>query len=280
MFTKFSNSWNLMKASWGVLKQDKELIVFPILSTIAVIVVTLSFALPIFLIGETAAQSLKEFGVVQYIIGFLFYFVQYFIIIFCNTALVGAAMIRLRGGNPTVGDGFRIAGSRILTILGYSFIAATVGMILRSISERSGLLGKIVVSLLSMAWSLATFLVIPVFIVENVGPIEAIKRSTQLLKKTWGEQIVGNISIGFAFGVIMFALIIAMVFAMIAFAEVLSTGMLVMVISAFVLAFILLALISSTLGSIYEAAVYIYASEGKVSGFFEEDLVKEAFRLK
>lgn len=269
-----------MKASWGVLKQDKELIVFPILSTIAVIVVTLSFALPIFLIGETAAQSLKEFGVVQYVIGFLFYFVQYFIIIFCNTALVGAAMIRLRGGNPTVGDGFRIAGSRILTILGYSFIAATVGMILRSISERSGLLGKIVVSLVNMAWSLATFLVIPVFIVENVGPIEAIKRSTQLLKRTWGEQIVGNISIGFAFGVIMFALIIAMVFAMVAFAEVLSTGMLVMVISAFVLAFILLALISSTLGSIYEAAVYIYASEGKVSGFFEEDLVKEAFRLK
>lgn len=279
MFTKFSNSWNLVKASWEVLKQDKELLIFPVLSTIAVIVVTLSFVLPIIFL-ETALHSLKDAGFVHYLIGFLFYFVQYFIIIFCNTALVGAAIIRLRGGNPTVGDGFRIARSRIFTILGYSFIAATVGIILRSISERSGLIGKIVVSILSMAWSMATFLVIPVFVVENVGPVESIKRSMQLLKKTWGEQIFGNMSMGFAFGLIMFALAVAMVFSVIAVAGTASNTLLFLVIGGFVLAFILLALISSTLGSIYEAAVYIYASEGKVSGFFEDDLVKDAFRLK
>lgn len=279
MFTKFSNSWNLVKASWEVLRQDKELLIFPILSTIAVIVVTLSFILPILFV-ETALHSIREADFIHYLIGFIFYFIQYFIIIFCNTALVGAAIIRLRGGNPTVGDGFRIAGSRVLTILGYAFIAATIGIILRSISERSGLLGKIVVSILSMAWNMATFLVIPVYVVENVGPVESIKRSMQLLKKTWGEQIIGNISIGFAFGIIMVALIIAMIFSIAAIAGTASTALLILVISGFVLAFILLALLSSTLGSIYEAAVYIYASEGKVSGFFEDGLVKEAFRLK
>ena len=280
MFTKLSNSWNLMKASWGVLKQDKELIIFPILSTVAVILVTISFVIPMFFAGFLDQAVLRESGALKYVVGFLFYFIQYTIIIFSNTALVGAAMIRLRGGNPTVSDGFKIAFDHITTILGYAFISATVGMILRAISERSGLLGKLVVSILSFAWSLATFLVIPVLVVENIGPIDAIKRSTSLLKKTWGEQIVGNMSIGFATGFIMIALVIAMIFTIFALAEIMTTAMLIFVISLFVLAFILLALISSTLGSIYEAAVYIYAAEGKTTGFFEENLVSEAFRLK
>src|SRR3989339_262133 len=252
MFTKLSNSWNLMKASWAVLREDKELIIFPILSTVAVILVTISFAVPMFFAGFFDKGVLNDSGILKYVVGFVFYFVQYTIIIFSNTALVGAAMIRLRGGNPTVSDGFKIAFGHITTILGYAFISATVGLILRSISERSGIFGKIVVSILSFAWNLATFLVIPVLVVENIGPIDAIKRSTSLLKKTWGEQIAGNLSI----------------------------GMLIFVISLFVLSFILLALISSTLSSIYEAAVYIYAAEGKTTGFFEERLVSEAFRLK
>jgi hypothetical protein len=104
----------------------------------------------------------------------LFYVVQYFVIFFCNTALVGAAMIRLRGGDPTVGDGFRIAVSRIQPILGYALIAATVGMVLRAISERSGLLGRLVIASVGLAWNLATYLVVPVLVVEDVGPIEAV----------------------------------------------------------------------------------------------------------
>ena len=102
-------------------------------------------------------------------------------IFFCNTALVGAALIRLRGGDPTVADGFRIAASRVGPILGYALIAATVGMVLRAISERSGFLGRLVVSLVGFAWNLATFLVVPVLVVEDVGPIEAVQRSASYL---------------------------------------------------------------------------------------------------
>src|SRR3989339_879136 len=211
MFTKLSNSWNLMKASWAVLREDKELIIFPILSTVAVILVTISFAVPMFFAGFFDKGVLNDSGILKYVVGFVFYFVQYTIIIFSNTALVGAAMIRLRGGNPTVSDGFKIAFGHITTILGYAFISATVGLVT---------------------------------------------------------------------GFITLALVITMVLTMVALAEVLTTGMLIFVISLFVLSFILLALISSTLSSIYEAAVYIYAAEGKTTGFFEERLVSEAFRLK
>ena len=189
----FARSWNLIKAAWGVLSDDKELIVFPIISAIGAILVTIAFAVPEFLLYSAGGNE-----ALGYVLLFLFYLVQYTVIIFANSALVGAAMIRLRGGNPTLGDGFRLASSRFGAILGYALISATVGIILQALSKR-GTLANIVRSLVGMAWNLATYLVVPVLVVENIGPIEAIKRSANLLRRTWGEQIVGGAGMGLVF---------------------------------------------------------------------------------
>ena len=129
---------------------------------------------------------------------FLFYLVQYTVIFFANSALVGAAMIRLRGGDPTLAMVSGLRFSRFGAIFGYALIAATVGIILQALSKR-GTLANIVRSLVGMAWNLATYLVVPVLVVENVGPIEAIKRSANLLRRTWGEQVVGGAGMGLVF---------------------------------------------------------------------------------
>lgn len=190
MFDRLSRSWQLLKASAAVLRADKELLVFPVVSGVLSILVLATFAVPVVLAGWFDATVLEESGfpAAGYIVGFLFYVVQYFVILFCNTALVGAALIRLRGGDPTVGDGFRIASQRLTAILGYAVVSATVGIILRSIAERSGFIGRIVVSFIGLAWGLATFLVVPVLVVEGVGPIEAVKRSSSYLRKTWASR--------------------------------------------------------------------------------------------
>ena len=188
-----SRSWNLVKASWNVLQDDKELVVFPIVSAIALILVTIAFAVPGFFLYAAGGNE-----VLGYVLLFLFYLVQYTVITFANAALVGAAMMRLRGQNPTLGDGFQIAFSRFGAIVGYALIAATVGMILQAISER-GTLGNIVRSILGTAWNLITYLVVPVLVVENVGPIEAVKRSALYLRRTWGEQVVGGAGMGLVF---------------------------------------------------------------------------------
>ena len=193
MFERISNSWKLAKASASVLNADKELMIFPALSAVMLVLVTVAFALPIFL-TENAEGMLQ--GAASYAVAFLFYLVSYFVIFFCNSALVGAAMIRLRGGDPTVADGFRIASSKAGTIFGYALIAATVGMVLRALQERAGFIGKIIIGLIGMAWNLATFLVVPVLVTEDVSPVDAVKRSMTLLKKTWGEQVIGGFSLG------------------------------------------------------------------------------------
>ena len=283
MFQRLANSWELVKASWSVLQADKELIMFPIVSTLASIAVFIAFAIPMALVGvfENVSNG-GEPGMFGYILSFLFYLTMSFVVIFSNSALVGAAMIRLRGGDPTVGDGFRIAMDHVGQIFGYALISATVGIILRWLREKGGIAGQIVSFLGNMAWGLATYLVIPVLVVENIGPVEAIQRSANLLKRTWGEQIAGNFSIGLIFGLIGFGAAVIIGLPLIALAV--STGSVVFVVVAIGIIVTLIAgisLVGSTLNGIYVAAVYRYAVEGEINPvYFSPELVKGAFRVK
>jgi hypothetical protein len=130
MFQRFSNSWALVKASARVLQTDKQLIVFPLVSFVVTLIVTASFVIPLSFTGFFDEDNSGVSAVLYVVAAVAFYLVQYFVIFFANTALVGAAMIRLKGGTPTLGDGFRIAASHSRAILGYAAIAATVGLLL------------------------------------------------------------------------------------------------------------------------------------------------------
>ena len=121
---RFARSWELVKLCWRVLQQDKELIVFPIISTIGVLIVTASFVVPGFFTGFWQGISENGAGPGLWVLIALFYLVEYLVIIFFNAALVSAAIVRLEGGDPTLGDGLRGAWSHIGSILGYAAIAA------------------------------------------------------------------------------------------------------------------------------------------------------------
>lgn len=279
MFETFRRSLELAKASLRVLRSDKELLVFPLISFIALVIVTLSFAVPWALMGGFRELESGGPGITTYVLTFLFYLVTYTVMFFFNTALVGAAMIRLDGGDPTLGDGFRIAFSRLPQIVVYALIAATVGMILRMISERLGLLGQIVSGVVGFAWNIATYLVVPVLVVDRVGPIAAIKRSASLLRKTWGEQLVGNFGIGLVFGLLgVLALIVGvvLVFALAQASVVLAIA--VGVLTALVVGVI--ALVGAAASGIFTASLYRYATQGDPGSTFRGDTIAAAFKPK
>ncbi|MBK6710948.1 MAG: hypothetical protein KA362_07815 [Chloroflexi bacterium] len=277
--SRINNSWQLVKASWSVLLADKELVIFPIISFFASMIVVATFFLPMLFAGVFDAIFAGGMQVVGFVVGFAFYIFLYFVTFFFNSALVGAAMIRLEGGDPTVGDGLRIAFQHISSIFGYAVIAATVGMILRAISERAGFLGRIVVGLIGFAWNVATFLVVPTLVVEGVGPVDGVKRSAALLKKTWGEQLVGNFSIGLIFGLVIFGVILvsSALIVMAAIANLIWLVVALVLLDVMVL--IVLGLISSSLNGIFTAAVYQYATTGE-SKYFDPDMVKNTFKQK
>ena len=277
MIRRFSNSWQLAQSSFAVLRADTELVLFPILSAIGVVLVTASFAVPIFLSGRGAEL---QHNPLSYLLAFLFYFATYFVIFFCNSALVGAAMIRLRGGDPTVMDGLKIAFSHLGAIFGYALLSATVGIILKTIQERAGLFGRIVISIVGFAWNVATFLAVPVLVVEGVGPIAAVKRSAALLKKTWGEQVIGNGGVGLIFGLLIFGLIMISIPILILAASAQSPALLITAIAILTFTFVVLLILNATLSSIYTAALYLYAAEGNAGGNFQTEMIQGAFRPK
>ncbi len=281
MFERFSRSWGLIKASAGVLAKDKELLVFPLLSAACTLVVVAAFVLPA--LGLGALDGLRDGGGVSllaYVLAFLFYLVQYFVIFFFNSALVGAAMIRLDGGDPTVGDGLRIARSKALPILGYAAIAATVGMVLRAIQERAGFVGRLVSGALGVAWTLASFLVVPVLVTRDIGPVDAVKESALLLKKTWGENLIGQGGVGLLFGLLFFALVLLGGAAIIAAATTGNGVLTGLVVAIVIIAMLLAALVQAALSGIYSAALYRYATGAGESEGFDAQLLGQAFRVK
>ena len=280
MFERFARSWTLVKTSWSVLMADKELLVFPAISAVALVLVTASFALPFFGMKGLDALSAGDdepLSAGLTLLGFLFYLSQYFVIFFFNTALVGAALIRLDGGDPTLGDGLRIAGTRFFTILGYACIAATVGMILRLIQERVGFIGQLIVGLLGIGWTLATYMVVPVLAARDVSPVEAVKESAELLKRTWGENVIGQASLGLAFGFIYFIAIVCGVLLVVFASATQSVVLIVLALIVAIGAALAVALVHTALSGIYSAALYRYANDDAGTTGFDQQALKDAF---
>ncbi len=283
MFDRLSRSWNLVKVSWAVLRQDQQLLLFPLISAAATVLVFASFALPMLGLGlfEGAFRGgHRALPLATLVLGFLFYVSLYFVIFFFNAALVGAAMIRLDGGTPTVGDGLRIANSRFWSILGYAAMAATVGIVLRAIQERVGFIGRIIVGMLGMGWTVATYLVVPILVSRDVGPFDAVSESASILKKTWGENVIGQAGVSAAFGFIHMLVIFLGVVLVLAVATTGSVALIGIAVFLALTALALTALVHAALGGIYSAALYRYASQGLASDGFDNSDMQMAFAAK
>ncbi|MFN8422037.1 MAG: DUF6159 family protein [Anaerolineae bacterium] len=279
---RLSNSWRLVKASAAVLRADAELLVFPVVSSVAALIVAASFFVPAWLtgFGQQVMERNADRGIGGYVFLFAFYFVQYVVIFYFNAALVGAAMIRLDGGNPTVADGFRVANAHVANLLGYAAMAATVGVALKALADRGGRAGQTVSRFGGLGWTIATALVVPVLVAEGVGPVDAVKRSAALLKRTWGEQLAGGLGMGFVFGLAFLVTIPIGVVAIVLAAATESAALIVGVVVIFVLALVLIGLVQGALQGIYTAAVYRYAEGKDVGGYFPTELVAAAYRAK
>jgi len=180
----FSKSFLLVKQSALVLKSEREILLFPLLSSLATVIVAFSIFLPAhLLLGGQATKA-----PVSYIILFLFYLVNYFVITFFTTGLVTCTYMKLNGQDPTFADGIANAKKHIGKIFIWALISATVGMFLRLIAERSGIFGRIVLSFIGMAWSLLTYFIVPILAYENLGVVDSIKESGSLFKKNMGRE--------------------------------------------------------------------------------------------
>lgn len=281
---KFSRSWQLVKQSFAILRSDKQLMLFPVLSAVCCLFITLVIGTGGTLIAmpamAAAAANGEQFHPNQsplfMVAIFTLYVANYFVIVFFNVALVGVANSRLMGGTWTFRDGIELAWARKGTILQWALVAATVGMILRTIEERMGIIGRLVMRIIGVAWALACYFVVPVLAFEDLTPIQAVKRSSKLFKDTWGEKVVGGVSFSFVsflltlpgIGILIAAIILGGV-----------KGFLVGF-AFFILYIMMLSVMMSAVQGIFNAALYRYACFKQVPPAFSHDLIASAWAPK
>ena len=328
MAGRIQRSSALFKASWSVLREDKTLLLFPILSSLASLVVIASFAIPVVTLlttdetlrnevittmneasqsnqsdqadqspSEAAAASTEAGGtgdavipegweIAGYAYLFAFYFVTSFVVIFFNAALIAAANERFQGRPTGVGAGISVALKRLPQILGWTLVATTVNLILRAIEERVGLVGKIIVGLIGVGWAIAIYFAVPAVVLEGVGPIGAIKRSGQTIRKTWGESLMIAVGFGLAGIVITVFGIILLVGGGVAIAAAAGGGSAIgmtggiAIATCGVLVLVGWAILSGTLRGITQTALFRFATDGTVVSGFEQHDLEVAFQHK
>jgi hypothetical protein len=254
---RIKNSWELAKVSWSVLRSDKTLAVFPILSAVASLILVGIFA------GLIAATGVNDSGSNSGLkgIGYVFIVAGYIALAFVSTyflaALVHAANEALEGRRAALGESFAAANTKLHRILPWALVQATVSIVIQALEQR-GFLGQIVASLIGAAWAVVTFLTVPIIMLEDLGPIAALKRSGHLLRESWGENIAAQF--GFSIFGLIGSLPAILVFALVAGTG--STALLIVFGSIAVAWLVVVALVISALSGIYRTALYRFAVDG------------------
>jgi hypothetical protein len=277
---RIRSGWALARQSLRVLMLDKELLVFPLLSGISCLLLLVAFFAGVWATG-TAGEDGAVRTHVSWVVVLAYYFANYFIIVFFNSALVACAMIRFRGGVPTLGAGMSAARERLPQIAAWALLAASVGVVLKIIENRVGFVGRIVTALLGAAWTVGSFFVVPVLVTERIGPVDAFKRSVAILRKAWGESVVGSLGLGLITTLVTMGLLILTGFATTFLAV--NVGSMAIALAgmlAMVLIVVLAALVGSALNAIVLSALYLYAIEGKVPEAFAGARLQQAFVAK
>lgn len=291
-----ARSWSLFRSALTVLGAEKAFVLYPLLAGLGILIFS-----ALILGGGTwlltshpeLAQALSQLDQQAQddtapwwayaggaLLLWLFLLATSFIANFFLTALVGGALERLRGGDPSFGDGLALARERASAIFGYSLIAATVGLLLsllRGRQQQPGA-GALLANLGGFAWSVATFLVVPVLAAKDLGPFAAIRESAILLKRTWGEQLSIAVGLGLIIGLPMLLLFAgtAGAAAWAASADLPMLAVSTLVVGVTLMA--LLILVSATINAIVRGAVYVYAETGEVPRQFDDELIRHALR--
>jgi hypothetical protein len=285
MFATFSRSWEFARMSYRLLAHQKKLILFPLISSIAAILVTASFILPLWQTGSLAEwmQFMDEDAIAQgdtamYIAAFLFYFCNYFVIVFFNTGLIACVLKIMNGEDASVGYGLSVAMRRLPQVFGWALVSAVVGVLLSMIENSNKRAAAFISAILGSAWTALTYFIVPVIVVEGVGPIEAFKRSVGTLKSTWGTALVGNFTLGMISFLLMLPVIVVLV-GLFWVAESSGSDFAMIVATVIAVPLVLMSVsITTTADTIFKTYLYSYATGRTLPADIDPSEFSEAFR--
>lgn len=271
---RISNTFQLAKLSWGVLKKDRELLALPVLSFLVSAALLIPLVFVAFATASTGSGAGEETTAspAMALVGIVGALGLSVISVFFNGALVAGAHERLTGGDPTVGSAIRKAFSRISGLVPWAILTATVGMILRALRDRAGGLSNFVLGIIGMAWEVATFLVVPAIVIDDKGAWDGLKKSGALLKSTWGENLAARVG----FGLLGFVAVLPVILVVAVLGSLGGAGLILGIIIG--VAWVgLVVVVMTALNAVFQAALYLYATSGMAPSGFEGSTLGESF---
>ena len=268
----FRRTWGLAKSSMTVIRLDRELLVLPVLNAVAAIIYGLILWIIASSLGADLSGNSGGGGQGMIAVGVFGLLGMNVINTFFKGALVAGAHERFTGGDPTIGSSISGAASRLHRLLPWALLATTVGILMSIIERQGGQLGRIARGLFNMAWGVITFLIIPVIMFDDLGPIAGLKRSGQLLRTSWGENLTAQVGFGLltiamaAPGIILIA-----VGASSGFWPLLIIG---------VLAVMFAMVVATALNGIFQTALYLFVTTGAAPTGFGEKQLTSSFNEK
>ncbi|MFC4406058.1 DUF6159 family protein [Haloarchaeobius iranensis] len=262
--TRLKTGWALTKDSLRVLRGDPELAVFPLVGGVA------GLAYMALLFGGSSLAGVFATDVGLYATLFLLYLGTTFVASFTTAALVHETRTAFEGGDPSFRSGMAAAWRNKGTLLAWSVVSATVGVIIQLIDSQDNLVAEILASIVSVAWSILTYFVVPVIAFEDVSVVEAIRRSGDTFKQTWGETAGAHFGVGIVTFLLMLPVVLVaalLVVGGVASGSGVGVGLTLAVVAGL---FVCMYLFSTTLSSIAKTALYVYATEGRRPGAFED----------
>ena len=314
--SRFQRSWQLFKSSLAVMGRNRQLVLFPI-----VIAVLTSFIALLFLAGFTlqptghpyasaehwravgasvfgpdasdagGAAHYSRGGAVQMAaranpLALAYFAVAYFVSMFCatffNVAFYQQILRALNGQPVSIPDGLRFACTRWKAILMWTLFAGAVGYLIRTLEQRFGFIGRLILGLLGTAWSIACVFVIPVIITEAdaVNPFAVLKKSAITLRQTWGESLIGYAGVSLGSGLLVLLSLVWLA-AGIGLAVVLQSIWLgAAVFAVWLLGVIVLGYLTGIASQIFRCALYLYATQGTLPQPYDEQMMQMAWKVK
>jgi len=274
---RISNSFAMAGASWRVVQSDRELFAIPVMSMVSTAATALLsgggiyFSLDRHVVHADGTTGLAPTPL-TYVVGAVAYVLITFVVTFYAAALVAGARERLLGGRPTLGSAFSAAAARLPEILLWSLLTGTIGLVLNVIRNRAGVIGQIGARLIGMTWEVVTWLAVPVIVAEGTGPFASLKRSAELFRRTWGENLVGQLG----FGLIgLLALVPGVIITALLMVTMPAVGLVVGVLWV-----VITSVVITTMTGIFRTVLYLYASGAPIPDEFSRADLAAAFRSR
>lgn len=296
--TKFQRSWVLFKCSLRVLRENPKLFIFPLIALILTCIIALFFLVPIVSVLHQGHGVNGLFANYQamvmdggkhhhaspliYLILAAIYVLTMFFATFFNVAFYNEIFHAFNGQPVSVRGGLKFALTRLKSILMWSLFTGAVGLVITWIADRLPLVGQWVINVIGIAWSVACIFVVPVIVREekSANPVLFLKTSASVLKKTWGESLIGYVGIALFnwaylwLSLVFFGVGIFLCYRAGNFWMLIVPGLLWLLLT------ILYAWFASIASQVFQCALFIYATEGVIPGPFEKDQMDMAWKIK